>query len=1194
MIPGSAVPLLLAKSDDDYKIDRSLRFNSADSAYLNRTPSSASNRKTWTWSGWVKLCKNKGQVLFHSYSAQNDSGAFFIDYLSSGSLRVLGWSTGWRYTSQLFRDFSAWQHVVVAVDTTNATANDRIKIYVNGTQITQFDTFNNPSQDAELAINQAALHRIGNYTSGSNNHDYFDGYLADVHFIDGQALAATDFGEPNADTGIWQPKEFAGSYASTYTSTTLSQTGWAPASENNIWDGSTSTLSNGYNGGIIGTVSFSPPLTNVTKVEVYQQNYRHYLNGSQVTTSESGTTWHTLYDNSSSPITLNSVGNSYSNNTQTVDIAAIRINGYVVNSKTWTPPSGVGVQTVGPNSFYLKFADNSSNAALGTDSSGNNNTFTVNNLTAAASGATSFSSTNVTSASNILDGNTGSAATFTSTNAVFDAVCNISGITNLEFMLYGGTSGVGQMQYRVNGSSYTNAAFPNDNSYPWNNATSLLTNGTLTSFGFKLSGAANGGARAARYTTSAGTFYITSTPGYEVDGLIDTPTNYEASPNNAGNYCTLNPLYGELTLSNGNLDATAPSEWKGSAGTIGMTSGKFYWEIDNVTGNELIVGIIKAGIPTITWNTTYGYNSEVGYFYPASGGSPYGATWAAGDVIGIAFDADIGSLTFYKNGVSQGVAITGLTDGPYLPSVVINGSSRSCSVNFGQRAFTYTNAGTNRPAATYLSLCTTNLPEPTIADGSTAFDTKLWTGNGGTQTISGLNLSPDFAWIKQRNTTRDNVLLDSVRGANEVLYSNATSAEATYTNTLNSFDSNGFTLGGNQLTNENNGSYVGWVWDAGTSNTTIAAGGLNSSVYNQSHAITSNITSSGSLGGTLANWFNGQRANKLEPSGSGSLDFTSVSALQNFSGTLQFAVSAYSGSTSMKFVINASTDNLTFTTNTLPSSSGGFPSQLLTIPVTSLRTLDFTSVSGQSTQFWGMYLNGKLLVDSTATPDTVPLMASTVRANPTAGISIVSYTGSSSAVTVAHGLNAAPEMIIVKDRDSGSYNWQVAHIGIGADESLILNANNAKADYNAWNNTRPTSTVFSLGAGTLGVNTPGNNMIAYCFAPVEGLSSVGSFVGNGSADGPFVYTGFKVKWLLVRRSDATQNWVITDGVRNTGNVVNKGLYADLTNSENTFDRFDFVSNGFKVRNNLGEINASGGTYIYLAFAEHPFKTARAR
>ena len=193
-----------------YEIERSLRFNSADSAYLNKDFSSAGNRKTWTWSGWVKLCKNKGQVLFHSYSAQSDTGAFFIDYLSTGELRVLGWSSVWRVTSALFRDFSAWQHVVVALDTTNDTANDMIKVYVNGSQITEFSTLNNPDEDDELAINQAAVHHIGNYTSGGGAlHDYLDGYLADIHFIDGQALAASDFGEYD-DNNVWQPKDASG------------------------------------------------------------------------------------------------------------------------------------------------------------------------------------------------------------------------------------------------------------------------------------------------------------------------------------------------------------------------------------------------------------------------------------------------------------------------------------------------------------------------------------------------------------------------------------------------------------------------------------------------------------------------------------------------------------------------------------------------------------------------------------------------------------------------------------------------------------------------------------------------------------------------------------------------------------------------------------------------------------------------
>ena len=131
-----------------------------------------------------------------------------------------------------------------------------------------------------------------------------------------------------------------------------------------------------------------------------------------------------------------------------------------------------------------------------------------------------------------------------------------------------------------------------------------------------------------------------------------------------------------------------------------------------------------------------------------------------------------------------------------------------------------------------------------------------------------------------------------------------------------------------------------------------------------------------------------------------------------------------------------------------------------------------------------------------------------------------------------------------------------------------------------------------MGAGTYDNNS--GSMIAYCFAPVEGYSAMGSYTGNGSADGPFVYTGFRPAFLLARRSDATQNWIIVDGERSPSNVVNKGIYADLTNAEQTSNRCDFLSNGFKIRTNNGELNTNNGAYIYLAFAEHPFNTARAR
>ena len=222
-------------------------------------------------------------------------------------------------------------------------------------------------------------------------------------------------------------------------------------------------------------------------------------------------------------------------------------------------------------------------------------------------------------------------------------------------------------------------------------------------------------------------------------------------------------------------------------------------------------------------------------------------------------------------------------------------------------------------------------------------------------------------------------------------------------------------------------------------------------------------------------------------------------------------------------------------------------------------------------------------------------IASQVRANPSAGFSIVTYTGNNTAgASVGHGLNAAVEFLIVKSRDQSGQYWHVWHSSLANNEYIYLNVSNAKTSGNDFlNGTAPGSSVFTLGSGNA-CNKSGDSVVAYCFAPVEGYSAMGTYQGNGNADGVFVHTGFKIAWLMVKRTDAANDWVITDGVRNTSNVVDKGLYADLSSNESTATRFDFVSNGFKIRNTLGEINASGGTYVYLAFASNPFKTARAR
>jgi hypothetical protein len=211
---------------------------------------------------------------------------------------------------------------------------------------------------------------------------------------------------------------------------------------------------------------------------------------------------------------------------------------------------------------------------------------------------------------------------------------------------------------------------------------------------------------------------------------------------------------------------------------------------------------------------------------------------------------------------------------------------------------------------------------------------------------------------------------------------------------------------------------------------------------------------------------------------------------------------------------------------------------------------------------------------------------------------VATYTGTGANATVGHGLGVAPSLIIVKCR-SAANDWAVYHAANTSDpktDYLLLNSTAATADDNTyWNDTAPTSTVFSIGTNA-DVNTSTATYIAYCFAPVAGYSSFGSYTGNGSADGPFVFCNFRPRWVMVRRTDAVADWWIYDAARNTFNVANSYLRPNRANAEgtDTFYLFDLLSNGFKLRSSDADINASNNTYVWAAFAEVPFQYSRAR
>ncbi len=232
---------------------------------------------------------------------------------------------------------------------------------------------------------------------------------------------------------------------------------------------------------------------------------------------------------------------------------------------------------------------------------------------------------------------------------------------------------------------------------------------------------------------------------------------------------------------------------------------------------------------------------------------------------------------------------------------------------------------------------------------------------------------------------------------------------------------------------------------------------------------------------------------------------------------------------------------------------------------------------------------------SSTVTNTQGSITSQVRANASAGFSIVSFSGTvNTNQTVGHGLGVAPSMIIFKNRTDGTQYWTVYHASLGNTKGLVLNGTDAAVTYSGYfNNTTPTSTVFSVGSPS-GI-TNGSSMIAYCFAPVAGYSSFGSYTGNGSTDGPFVYTGFRPRWILIKRTDASgDSWFLFDTAREPENVLDQWLAPNLSNAETATSFGDSLSNGFKLRSSISAFNGSGSTYIYAAFAESPFQYARAR
>ena len=1037
-----------------FQIDRSLRFNSADSAYLGRTPSSASNRRTFTFSTWVKRHKfGADQKIFGVNSAW-----FTFYFTSSDNLRVYYENNGSQYftTDAVFRDPSAWYHIVLKVDTTQSTASDRVKIYVNSEELT-FSATGTTSQNYEFGVNTTNAHDIGMRSSESILKADFN--LADVHFIDGQALAPTNFGKYD-DNNNWNPKAYSGTY-----------------------------------------------------------------------------------------------------NT---------------------------------NGFHLDFSDNSSNSALGEDSSGNNNDWTVNNLVAASTVWSDLTTPSNTSTqfpySRGFDGvitgdggTSGFAGWLASAGSITITFPSGTSVSNTIDIYHGdGLNGSTTASITVDGTTTTSSS---SSGYVTTKSFSSVS-GDLESITLTQAG---GGVRF--YGIAIDGTTLVDVPGSDVDSLIDTPTNYEAdSGNNGGNYATLNPLDSNIgsNLTNGNLDAAGSSNWSAghARGTFGLTSGKWYWEVTRIGGSGATAQIgfcnkafslttSYGSLPADSWTFAFGNGTEI--LRPSGGGTGYfsGSAMGVGDIAGIALDMDNKTAVFYKNGtagatIDLSATSTGSTDNIDELFPLVGVYNANVALNGGQRPFAYT------PPTGYKSLCTQNLTDPTIADGSTAMDAVTYTGdstNG--RNVTGFNFSPDFVWVKGRSSgpaTIQHVLQDTVRGTNVMLSTNEQYGESGFSSPpywgyISSFNSDGFSLtagaGGHAHTNNNNTPYISWAWDAGTVANPVG------DIWQGSATKYIGVKFASASGGTVSYG---------QTSGSTTVEVWTSSDNSSWTqqgGTLTLS-DGHTLTTSDQYVVIRNTTNATFT-NWFAAATDGADGHYSSVTYPS-----GASWSGPPYTDYDWRDAGGVINEDGSIP-------SIVRANTSTGFSICTYTGSTGNQSFGHGLNAAPKFIAIKNRSNSAHWFVMIDIGTTYYKYGHFNTLDALADATA----QPvSSTTVTLGNNNAWFGANSDNYVAYCWAPVEGYSAFGKWTGGSDA---FVYLGFRPKFLLIKANASGNDWLLFDSERSTFNSVDDWLTPNSGAAEtqnNPVNYLDFLSNGFKIKGTSGYFGASVDM-IYVAFASHPFKTARA-
>ena len=796
--PNTVNPLLNGGTPY-YVVNDSLRFRSSATAYLNRTFGTPTNQQKWTWSGWVKRgdLSATGSVLFSGYSGAGNQDCYicFGGSTATGgtanTLALFSPPAGNNISivsNNLYRDPSAWYHVVVAVDTTQATAANRVRMYINAVEVS-YASSTYPTLNQNLNINSNRLHQIGAYVSTGAP---FDGYMAEINFIDGQQLTPSSFGLYD-NNGIWQPKKYVGSYGANGF--------WLP-----FYTGysTTSSFAGSFNGtnqflNVAASASLAPGISDFT-VEANVNfsalpgsgSYAGIFENQIATTSATSDKFYFGLNNNAGVQRL-IIGQH-----STANVAFVN----------WTPTVGTWyhVAVVRQSGTTLLFIN-------GVQQSVTNSTI-FNGVSFGQNGAsigaisTPFYFNGYISNARYVVGSAVYTASFTPPSA------NLTAVTNTQLLTL--------QDATIIDNSSAARTITNNNSvlvsvqYPFQ-----YTFGTI---GADYSGNGN------NWTTNN----ISTTPGVTYDIMLDSPTVSNA----ASNYCVLNPLNRSTsalpaTIVDGNLKLTTTTSGAGSPGafsyatsTMVMTSGKYYAEfIANYASGS--AGTTKFGL---TNNFTFNYN---GGNYIASNFTSAYTQQTPGTLVQIAYDATNGLYWFGTNGTFTGNPSAG-TGGTTLTAPAMffvegyNDSVNRVDVNanFGQRPFSYT------PPSGFNALNTENLPNSLVSNGARYMAATTYTGTGASNTISnsanntiGTTFQPDLVWIKSRSAATDHKLTDVIRGVTKAIISDTTGAETTDATGLTAFLSTGFTVGADTNYNNNTATYVAWQWNAGSGSTSSNTSG---------------------------------------------------------------------------------------------------------------------------------------------------------------------------------------------------------------------------------------------------------------------------------------------------------------------------------------------------------------------------------